>query len=624
MKLPGRTRAPRPSAALRVGQLAAAIGAVAVAGGILLSYQAIALRKSLAADVGIHARVVAGNIAAPLMFRDGDAAGEMLRSFRPAPFVVEAVVLDGHGREFAAYRRGAGDDSRADTPGWFGPVTVLQPVSHQGKQLGQVRLVASSRTVDRGLRNYAMLLGLASLGALLTSALLTRRQRARVACAERELAWLAYTDPATELPNRRASQEKLAEALDGAGIGIRGARVGLLLIDLDNFKVVNDTAGHAVGDQLLRQVGQRLRAALGTEAPVGRFGGDEFIVIAPALVSPARLRALAQAVLKALRQPIQLAGAEVIVTASIGSALYPDDGGDAEELISNADLALYHAKGAGRDRIGEFRREMMLATQRRAQLERDLRRAIEGGALAVHYQPQFDCADGALVGVEALLRWKHPEQGFVSPAEFIPIAEDCGLIVEIVAWVLERACADAVALAADGAALPSVSVNVSARQLREPDFAATVEQVLARTGLPAARLELELTESMLMNDLDAALAFMHTMRAIGVGLSIDDFGTGYSSLAYLQKFPINQLKIDRSFVEPLPGDGQAMVGAVIALAHRFGLNVVAEGVERHDQLDWLQNACCDYVQGYLTGRPVPLADLQARLRQLPTAPSACS
>ena len=607
----------QPHGIPRAGQLMAGLAAVAVAGGILLSYQLVALRKALEADVRVHASVMAENIAAPLMFKDAEAAREILRSLHPAPFLVDAVVHDGEGREFAAFHRaGTQQPALAPASGWLGRVSIKLPVRHNGQDLGQVTLRADTRAVERGLGNYIVLLGLASLGALLTSAVLTRRGRVRVARAEQELAWLAYTDPVTGLPNRRACQERLAEALDEAGQD--GGQVGLLLIDLDNFKVVNDTAGHAVGDELLRQAGERLHGLLGETGLVGRFGGDEFLVIAPMLDSPARLRRIAESVLEELRRPMQLSGMEAIITASVGSAIAPLDAVDAEELISFADSALYHAKGQGRDRIGEFRLQMMQTAQRRARLERELRRAIEGEGLDLFYQPQFDCASGEMVGAEALLRWQHPVDGFIAPDEFIPIAEDCGLIVRLGAWVLERACADAVALsAATGKAL-SMAVNVSARQFREKDFAAIVEAALAKSGLPAGRLELELTESMLMADVDSAVQFMHGLRRLGVRLSIDDFGTGYSSLAYLQRFPINQLKIDRSFVRPLPAAGQVLASAVITLAHQFGLDVVAEGVEDEAQLAWLRDAGCNLVQGYLLGRPMSLFKL-LQLQQQPQA-----
>jgi EAL domain-containing protein (putative c-di-GMP-specific phosphodiesterase class I) len=329
---------------------------------------------------------------------------------------------------------------------------------------------------------------------------------------------------------------------------------------------------------------------------------------------PGRATALAigDKVTQALRHPFAVAGGEFFATASIGVCLYPDDATTMSELVSSADTALYYAKSAGRNRLSEFVPAMTAATQRRAALERELRRAIGAGQLAVHYQPQFNCTSGALVGVEALLRWRHPEHGAISPAEFIPIAEESGLIVELGAWVLQRACTDVAGWQRAGAPALTLAVNMSARQLREPGFIEDVTRALAGSGLAPGRLELELTESLLMEDVPGAVAFMQAVRALGVRLAIDDFGTGYSSLAYLQTFPINQLKVDRSFVQLLPQRGGTIIHAVLALARGFGLTVVAEGVEEPQQLEWLRQAGCDVVQGYLLGMPMAPEAFAAR------------
>ena len=604
--------APRMARTLRAGQLLAAVAGLLVVGCILLSYQFVTLRDGLQADIRIHARMLGENIAAPLMFGDRDAANDVLRAFQADPVMADVVVYDAHGREFAAFRRRAWHATALArlAPRWFGPATIRAPIAYRGRPLGSMYLRAETFEIDSALRNYAALFGLASLGALLASALLLRRSRLRVAHAESELAYLAYTDPVTGLPNRRGSQEDIGAALAAAGAS--GEQAGLILIDLDNFKLVNDSGGHAAGDQLLRAVGARLRAAAGAGDLVGRFGGDEFVVLVRRADSRAAVCAAARHLIAALRQPLQLDATELTVTASAGCCLFPLDAADTGELIRNADTALYHAKAGGRDCVGEFDPAMLAASQRRTRLERDLRRAVAAGALSVAYQPQFD-RDGRMAGVESLLRWNHPEHGFVGPDEFIPIAEECGLIVEIGRWVLDRACRDIVALGNETGAPLHVAVNVSARQLRDPEFLRCVEQTLERTGLTPGRLELELTESMLMQDRGTAIAFMTAVRALGVRLSIDDFGTGYSSLSYLQSFPLNQLKIDRSFVRPLPDNGQTLAGAVIRLAHGFGLTVVAEGVEERGQLEWLRQAGCEYAQGYLLGRPMPLAALRELL-----------
>ncbi len=595
---------------LGTGQLAAAVAALTVAGAILLAYQFVALRQSLAADVKVQAAIIADNISASLMFHDHDAASEMLRSFHPAKSLRAARVYDRKERLFASYgsqAEGAGVLATL-APALFAPLTITHPVTWRGNQLGRVVLTADTAGVRDGLLRFGVLLALASLGALLTTALVVRSTRTRVAHAEREMAYLAYTDPVTELPNRRASYEALESEL--AARGAAGERVGLLLIDLDNFKVVNDTAGHAAGDELLRKVALTLLALVREGDLVGRIGGDEFAVIAAPLADGEELRLIAQRIIDALRQPLTLGGMEVTATASVGACVFPDDATNMSELVSNADVALYQAKGGGRDRLAAFRREMIMATQRRAQLERDLRRALDAGALEVVYQPQYASRTGRMVGVEALLRWPHPEHGYISPAEFIPIAEESGLIVELGRWILERACSDGAALQVVAGEALTMAVNVSARQLRERDFVDDVRATLARSGLPPRLLELELTESMLMEDVNAAIEFMHAVRKLGVRLAIDDFGTGYSSLAYLQAFPINQLKIDRSFVRSLPEAGATLASAVISLAHSFHLNVVAEGVETPAQRDWLRDAGCEVLQGYLLGRPMPLPALR--------------
>jgi diguanylate cyclase (GGDEF)-like protein len=601
------------AALLGLGQLLAACAALGVACCILLAYQLVSLRRTLADDVLVQATIMSDNVAAPLMFRDRDTAAEMLRSFHAASFLSSATVLDQGGAVFASYRNPQDDDQPALLRGWvlFAPVTVERPIDYRGTTLGKVVLTADTRSIRDALLHYGVLLALASAGALGATFLVMRRTRARMRHAEHQLEYLAYTDPVTGLPNRRHTYEALEAAIrpDAAD----GRRIGLLLLDLDNFKVVNDTAGHAAGDRLLRKVASVLRATVRPSDRIGRIGGDEFAVIVSPLDHPNDLAAIGQRIVEGLRQPLQVEGMEVTATCSIGASIYPDDAPSMGELLSHADAALYRAKANGRDNVAVFERAMILATQRRAHLERDLRRHLDAGVLELCYQPQYCCRTLELIGAEALLRWPHLEQGHISPAEFIPIAEESGLIVDIGKWVLDRACEDAVALHRQTGRWLEMAVNVSARQLRDKDFIHVVESALARTGMPPERLELELTESMLMQDLAGAIEFMHKVRKLGVRLAIDDFGTGYSSLAYLQTFPIDHLKLDRSFVRLLPDSGAMIASAVIGLAHGFNLTVVAEGVEDPEQLAWLKEAGCDFAQGFLLSRPLPLAALALRV-----------
>jgi diguanylate cyclase (GGDEF)-like protein len=594
---------------LGAGQMLAAVAAVVVACCILLVYQLLAQRQALVTESHVQAAIVADNISASLMFRDRDAAADILRAFRSAPNMLQVAVYDANSQLFSEYSvEGHAAAPRLAPAGeaGYGQVRVTSDIGYKETRLGKVVLVNSTQGIRDMMVRYVALVLAASAGALFVAQQLIRKTRARVAQAERELDSLAHTDSVTGLPNRRANYRILEQQL--ARQPASGASVALLLIDLDNFKVVNDTAGHHAGDELLRKVAAELQALLRPGDVVARIGGDEFAVVA-APVQRDMARELAGRVTEALRKPFHIEGSDIFATASVGMCLYPDDADTREALVTGADTALYHAKKTGRNRMAEYVPEMTLRTQRRIRLERELRRALETGGLEVHYQPQFDCGTEQLVGAEALMRWRHPEQGFISPAEFIPVAEDSGLIVALGEWVLLQACTEGarwLRLAQQaGTPPPSIAVNVSARQLREKGFLDVVLHTLATTGLPATQLELELTESMLMEDVESAVQFMREARAQGIRLSIDDFGTGYSSLAYLQRFPINQLKIDRSFTCSLPDDGTTIVSAVISLARDFQLAVVAEGVESREQLEWLRRAGCTYAQGYLLGKPMP-------------------
>ncbi|MDN4055006.1 EAL domain-containing protein [Massilia sp. YIM B02763] len=614
-RTPGRRRSDRATiwSTVSTGQVVAVVVAMLVAGIVVLVYQYVLLRQAQLDEARVQAGIIADNVTAPLMFCDRDAAAEMLRPLRYAGDLVSAAVDDADGRRFVGYVPQRGREPgplAALLPGMADAVRVSAPVEYRGRRIGKVDLVVSTAGVRAAMLHYMAFLALTVAGAVALVIPILRRTRSRVAQAERELDTLAHTDPVTGLPNRRATYLRLEREMTRPH-GV----FALLLIDLDNFKTVNDTAGHAAGDELLRAVAKTIGDVVGDGGLVGRIGGDEFaVILAPVAQRQAALD-VARAIVGALSVPFVLEHGEVLATASIGMCVYPDDAASTAELVSSADTALYRAKHAGRNQVVDFRPEMTLAAQRRACIERELRKAIAAGALEVHYQPQFESTGRRVVGVEALVRWNHPDLGAVAPAEFIPVAEETGMIVALGTWVLRRACRDAAGWRRAGLPALSVAVNVSARQMREPAFVADVLEALADSGLPAAHLELELTESMLMEKVETAIAFMQQIRAAGVRLSIDDFGTGYSSLAYLQAFPINQLKIDRSFVRLLPRGGEATARAIIALARGFGLTVLAEGVEERAQLDWLHDAGCEYVQGFLLGRPMPADALAALLAQ---------
>ncbi len=454
------------------------------------------------------------------------------------------------------------------------------------------------------------------VAAHLTSIAIERRH------AETRLRLLAHYDTLTLLPNRDLFRDRLNQALSHADRHKKLA--GLMFIDLDRFKMVNDTLGHDAGDLLLREISARLRACVREEDTVARLGGDEFTVVLEQIGKPGDAAVVAAKIVEALAPPVHLDGHEAFVTPSIGITIYPNDSGNAENLLKNADTAMYHAKEEGGNGYRFFSPEMNALAAGRLQMESGLRRALEREEFVVWYQPKLDLDSDRVVGAEALLRWQHPERGIVPPGEFIPILEETGLIEQVGLWVMKEVCRQM--LAWREAALPplNVAVNLSGRQLQRNNLAATIAGILAETGLPPEHLELEVTESMLMQDREYAADMLTKIRAAGVAhISVDDFGTGYSSLSYLKRFPIDALKLDKSFVDGLPTDEDdvAIARAVIALAHSLKLRVIAEGVETAEQLAFLRENGCDVIQGYFISRPLPAADfasfVRARERRAP-------
>jgi diguanylate cyclase (GGDEF)-like protein len=617
------------------------------------------------------ARVLAQNVRAPLSFEDPAAASRVLEGLGAVPEVRWAALLDMQSAVFAAYAlrdsklpsmadlvRLVAEDAAGVATGVL--VHTVELVRVDGAVVGRLVLCtdaapAFSATLTRAL---LVLMGAAVIGLLASAAAVkvqdsmvqpiagladvmhdvsrTHAYRTRVSTSRSDevgalydgfnlllgeleardtvlqrqqarLFTLAHVDAVTGLSNRHHFRMMLDEALTR----LSGHPFALLCLDLDRFKTVNDALGHDVGDHLLALVGQRLKALSRQGDMVARLGGDEFAMILRNVADPQEVQRIADRVLAALCASVDIDGLTVPLGVSVGMVLAPRDGDQPEQLLKNADLALYSAKASGRGRACFYDASMSAGVVRRLQLERALRSAIMLDQLSVVYQPQVDLASRAVTGFEALVRWKHPELGDVRPDEFIAVAEDAGLINEIGAWVLEQACM----VAATWPAHLSVAVNLSAVQVMTQDLPLLIERVLAATGLPAARLEVEITESVLLNETEATLAQLHGLNRLGVRIALDDFGTGYSSMAYLRRFPFDKLKIDRCFVKALTTepDARVIVHAIIDMARGLHMKTLAEGVEREAEMAALLEEGCEEVQGYLVSRPLQVDAVPAFL-----------
>ncbi len=495
-----------------------------------------------------------------------------------------------------------------------------------GLTRGLRQLVLVADAVHKGERNVRAALGrsdeIGTLGASLNGMLdtLAASERERMA-TEEEIRSLAFYDPLTHLPNRRLLLDRLRHAMIGSG---RTERTGaLLFIDLDNFKTLNDTLGHDMGDLLLQQVALRLPPCIREGDTVARLGGDEFVVMLEGLArepddAAAQAEAIGRKILAALNAPYELAGRRHQSTSSIGITLFDSNRHSIDELMKRADLAMYNAKTAGRNTLRFFDPHMQTVVSARADLEGDLREGLQLGQFALYYQSQRD-VNGRITGAEVLLRWLHPTRGLVAPDEFIPLTEETGLIIPIGQWVLDSACRQLAAWSqVEHAAHLTVAVNISVRQFRQPDFVGQVLQALADSGADARRLKLELTESLLMDDVEGIIAKMTSLKRHGVCFSLDDFGTGYSSLSYLKRLPLDQLKIDQSFVRDVTVDANdaAIASTIVALAQHMGLDVIAEGVETQAQADFLVSIGCCAFQGYLYGKPIPVDQFEQLLLSL--------
>lgn len=438
---------------------------------------------------------------------------------------------------------------------------------------------------------------------------LTERKR-----AEETIRYLAYHDALTGLPNRTLFNDRLNLALEQAHRSRE--KLAVLFLDLDRFKLVNDTLGHAMGDRLLKEVAKRLISCLPKGNTVARLGGDEFTIILPKVTRLKDVVKSSKKILEGLKPSFNLEGQEAYITTSLGVSLYPSDGEDSETLLKNADTAMYKAKERGRNNYQFYTPAMNAKALKQLTLENRLHRAIEQEEFVVYYQPQVELRNGEIIGVEALTRWQHPELGLLPPSDFIPLAEETGLIIPLGEWVLRKACTQNKIWQDGGLGPLRVAVNLSVRQFQQSDLVETVAAILKETGIEPQWLELEITESMAMQDLDFTIKILAELRKMGIQISIDDFGSGYSFLNSLKKLPIHALKIDQSFISELTIDSQdaAIANAVIVLAHSLGLEVTAEGVETQEQLSFLKEQRCDKMQGYLFSRPIAADSLEKLLK----------
>lgn len=652
-----------------------ALLASSIAAGTLMAaflvFDNISSRALLQSRLSALADVVGQNSTAALNFNDPAAAVEVLEALRAEPPIVSACLYDLSGQLFAQYERQANQGNcpakLAQIPPADGtPSSMIRPVLRHGELAGTLLLSSDLEELKKRWERMLLVAGALLMLALTVggvSASLLQRKISRPVSdlasamhnvtveqnfdarvevvgsddiaqlgigfntmlvelerrdtqkkhAEAKLQFQALNDPLTGLPNRRLLADRLHQTL--ALAGREGRMVALLYIDLDGFKLVNDSLGHGIGDLLLVQVAERLRTRVRQSDTLARLGGDEFTVILTGIHAKEEAVLVARSLLDVLTSPFALEDHQLTVGASIGISIFPENAKDAADLMQQADSAMYAAKRDGKNRAMYFTPELGSSVRERLNLENQLRGAIARGEIHVHYQPEFDVSSHCLVRFEALARWTHPTLGMIPPDRFIPVAEESGLIVSLGAYIMERACAEAVKWQAITPYPVQVAVNVSSIQFKRDHFVEEVTGVLTHTGLRPELLQLELTESIMLSGVHRAAETMKRLRALGVSLAIDDFGTGYSCLSYLPALPFDALKIDRSFVKELdlkPENG-AMIHSLVALAHNIGMRVIVEGVEKPEQLDLIRKVGGNEIQGYLLGRPIadPAAELSA-------------
>ena len=583
----------------------AAVGLVLV--GVLLTiFEFVFVRREFLQSAETLTHITGIHAAASLQFQDADAARETLAALEVLPDLEAATIFDAGGDAFAGYARDGeppiGSHAEIGVSYDWTDATTIVPITAQEQVIGTIVTRFELATLYRRVAAFAGMYVLSGLGVLAIGLPLWRRMRRQVDRTQARLTRLAHYDAITGQLNRNAFNRDLRIALDTCA---PDEHVGLLILDIDDFKDVNDRFGHRTGDDLLNQFATRLARAVRAGDCVYRLGGDEFAVLVQPLTSTDEVDRIATRLYAAFGTPIALRGHRLRPSFSAGIGVFPDDARDIETLVAHADIAMYCAKRRGKNTFQRFEAHMTEMTLRRLRLQEDLRAALDrDGELALAYQPQIGADGASIVGMETLLRWNHPELGAIAPAEFIPLAEDCGLVVPLGRWVMRTACLQAARWRADGHAELRVAVNVSVRQIQDRSLLSAISDALAESGLEPGGLEIELTESLLLEDAETNMHLMQSVRDLGIELAIDDFGKGYSSLSYLHRLPANRLKIDMSFVHEIPGGGEAITTAIVAMGHSLGLTVIAEGVETKEQFEFLREAGCDGFQGYLLSGPL--------------------
>lgn len=586
---------------------------------LLLGDHGIREREELLNNVATQARLLAANVTAAIVFEDGRTATEIIGTVESSPMVLEAAIYRVDGSLMARFQRlNAVVEFGERAPPYghiysFDDIKLVTPVELEGRTVGSIALRASMDGLyaELGRVFVSMLLILAASAAL--GSYVSRKMRRQMIAADNEIEHMALYDGVTGLANRHAFELSLTQTLQRHARDNGGS--ALLFIDVDGFKKINDLFGHQVGDRVLKTIGERLTKALRGADIVARVGGDEFAVILVNTPSPEDVERVAENLVRAAAEPFDTGGAPAHIGFSIGICMIPRDAADAENALRNADLAMYHAKQAGKNTHQFFSANIGNKARRDLDIEAGLRVALKNDELYVVYQPQRSTRSGRIEGLEALVRWRHPERGIISPLEFIPVAEEAGLIQDLGRAVLDHVCRDIVELRGSGHVVPPVAVNVSARQVTQGSIGEDILAALNRYGLTPEAIKVELTESVFIDQPETHVKTLDALARNGIQIAIDDFGTGYSSLAYLRDLPVSILKIDIRFIRDLPDSAEALalVKSIIAMGHAVNLSLVAEGVESAVQAECLKEAGCDLLQGYHIGLPVRKQDVMLLL-----------